>query len=190
MIAVAQSDAEKWGCPYCGFRSASCHMSAGGAASVSCGDCRQGYLILTDGMTKSPIGLGSESGTVYPELQQHPRINIPAHGSPDKRPDGGGEFFHSRGIGSEWNLCCFVCGHKESLLSNISAFTQCKASGERIVGMFQDRAYLDYREYEPDYVQVKIGACKQHEKNLEKLHDIVEDGVITDSKIAEARELW
>lgn len=190
MIAVSLESYKQWGCPHCGYRSALQHISVGGAASLHCSDpdCHRGFQIFAEGIAVSPIGIGRKEFTIYPELQRHPREGTPGHGSPDKQPEKGGEYFHSRGIGTD-RAPCFVCGLGD-LNSNIAAFVQCKDSGERIVGMFKDeRARLDYREFEPDRVQVKIGACAKHFSALEKLREITQDGCITVARIAEAREV-
>lgn len=186
-IAVSQEAYNQWGCPHCGYRSAFQSMSAGGVAVLQCADsdCRRGFLIFAEGVTVSSIGLGGDGETVYPKLQPHPRAGTPSHGSPDKRPEEGGEYFYSRGIGSD-RVNCFVCG--VDCYSNIAAFVQCKASGERVVAMFGKGAWMDYRESEPDRIQVKVGACKEHFSALEKLHKITEDGRITAERIKEARE--
>ena len=53
--------------------------------------------------------------------------------------------------------------------------------------MFQHGAMLDYREHEPDYVQVKVGACDQHLPALQLLHEACrEDRRITAERIASA----
>src|SRR5690242_8192451 len=97
-IAVAASEAKLYGCPYCGYRSFFSHISGGGAALCTCGECDKGFFILADGVEQSTIGIGSQGGeTIYPKLQSHPRHGIPSHGTPDKQPEGGGEFFRSRG---------------------------------------------------------------------------------------------
>jgi hypothetical protein len=185
IIAVSLQEFCEFGCPYCGFRSGYTHVSAGGAAAWSCGagDCGKTCCVLAEGITKSPMGIND----IYPELQDHPRRGTPKHGVPDKKPKGGGEFFHSRGVGFDHTPGCFVCGGEKKLYNNIAAFVQCKESGERVAAMFKQGAWLDFRAYEPDYVQVKVGACKKHLPNLQKLHDLTkEDVVITDARIKEA----
>lgn len=193
-IAVNVREVQEFGCPYCGFRSAFTQMSGRGAAVLRCGDneCGRTYVALADGVTVSPIGFGGGrclEEPEYPELRDHPRRGIPAHGSPDKRPDGGGECFGSRGIGYDRTSGCFVCGGADDLRHNIAAFVSCRAAGERVVAMFVHGARLDYREFEPDYVQVKVGACDAHQPNLERLHTLTRDanGVITEATVAQAR---
>lgn len=198
VIAVSVAELREFGCPHCGYRSGYTPLSGGGAAVWTCGseECGKTCCALAEGVTTSPIGFGD----LHPELQVHPRRGIPSHGRPDKRPDGEGEFFQSRGFGLEWNLLCFCCGardkehrledpdqHGNGLLHNIAAFVQCKEAGERVVVMFSRGARLDYRDSEPDRVQVKIGACGTHLSNLQRLHELTKDGVITSTSINEAR---
>lgn len=187
VIAVSVTELNLFGCPHCGYRSGSSLLSFGGAATWRCGsnECGKTSCILAEGLTKSPIGFGD----FYPTIQDHPRRGVPSHGNPDAKPEGGGEYFSSRGIGVD--VCpCFVCGEVRCsptsmnlVLNNIAAFVRCKEAGERVVRLFRGWARLDYREYEPDRVQVKVGACEKHFINLQKLDGLVKDGVITEEKI-------
>lgn len=195
IIAVLFSEVDLWGCPYCGYRSFHSSASGNGTAHCYCGDCGKGFMVLAEGMTKSTIGVigktkvsgATNPEAFYPELQSHPRKGMPKHGKPDKKPEGGGEFFHSRGLGMEYTPGCFVCGGGKKLYNNIAGFVQCKESGKRIVKMFKSGAYLDYRDYEPDRVQVKIGACDEHLSYLEELDTLTKDaeGVIKKEMIPE-----
>ncbi|NMB69846.1 hypothetical protein GYA27_01415 [candidate division WWE3 bacterium] len=191
-IAISRDDAEKYGCPYCGYQSGFNHVSGRGASVITCGECKQCFIVLSPGVNVSPFGIESGKGQkVYPKLSEHPRKGTPKHGAPDKRPEKGGEFFHSRGIGLD-NCICFVCGTRDRTgrghfcLNNIAAFVTCKAAGERVVAMFGRGARLDYREREPDRVQVKIGACDKHLSNLKKLEKLTENGVITEDMVRQA----
>lgn len=107
-----------------------------------------------------------------------------------KGSDVGGELFNSRGIGLERTPGCFICGGDTRLYNNIAAFVESKASGKRVVAMFETGAFLDYREHSPNWVQVKIGACKAHVANLERLSDLTRQAhdVITPEMIAEAKK--
>jgi len=184
-VAVSAEEVSQYGCPYCGYRSFTFPISCGGTSVATCGECNRSCAILAAGVTRSRIGFGD----FYPELVKHPRFGTPSHGKADKRPEQGGEYFYSRGIGSEANLKCLVCGTSSidggpvSLyLHNIAAYVTCKTAGERIVAMFpKGGARLDYREHEPDYVQVKVGACDHDLPNLEQLHTLTKEngGVIT-----------
>lgn len=188
-FTISIKDLAAFGCPHCGFRSGRTPVRAGDTSIWECGDkeCGQRSCVLADGVTTSSIKIGER----HPEVQAHPRHGIPSHGNSDIRPGTGGEFFRSRGIGAD-RCVCFVCGtdkrNKEgnNYLQNIAAFVRCKEAGERVVAMFSCGARLDYRDFEPDYVQVKIGACDEHLENLEKLNELVKDGVITSARVSEA----
>ena len=187
VIAVSETSLREFGCPYCGYRSGHTPISGSGSSAWVCGSkgCGERCCVLADGLAKSRMAFGGK----YPELQPHPRQGIPSHGEPDVRPGPTGEFFRSRGIGMD-RCDCFVCGRRDNTSSvfmrNIAAFVQCKEAGERVVAMFACGARLDYREFEPDYVQVKIGACEKHVENLEKLNELVKDGIITTARVREA----
>jgi hypothetical protein len=156
---------------------------SGTAQTWRCGECQTTCVVLGDGIEVSPIGFGSE----FPELQPHPREGTPSHGTPDERPEGGGEFCQPRPIGMDRTPGCFVCGGEDALHHNFSGFVRTKESGERVLELFESGARLDYRELEPDYVQVKIGACESHKPNLTHLHKAVRaDGIITKDRIDEA----
>lgn len=187
-IAVSFKEVEQFGCPHCGYRSGYSPISVSGTSVVIvCGECGKSFAALADGVTKSSIGFGD----FYPELQAHPRQGIPSHGKPDKRTEGGGEFFSSRGIGLD-SCTCFVCkthdrdGQGHTMLNNIAAFVQTKEAGERVVVMFPQGARLDYREHEPDRIQVKIGACNAHLPNLQKLDELAKDGILTQEMVTAA----
>lgn len=108
-------------------------------------------------------------------------------GRPDSQPVDGGEFFGARGIGADSTPGCFVCGGAEGLYTNVAGFVQGKAAGERVVAMFRTGARLDYREYEPDRVQVKVGACEQHVEQLRTLRQAtLAEGRITPTMIDSA----
>ena len=158
IIAVSVTALQEFGCPHCGYRSGYTSASSKEGSIWVCGSqkCGKTSCVLADGVTKSLIGFGG----FYPKLQSHPRRGTPSHGQPDKKPDGGGEFFRSRGIGKDVISGCLVCGGDKRMLYNIAAYVQTREAGERIVAMFPYGTYLDYREEEPDSVQVKVGACK------------------------------
>ncbi|OGZ29899.1 MAG: hypothetical protein A2562_02160 [Candidatus Nealsonbacteria bacterium RIFOXYD1_FULL_39_11] len=184
IIAVSVNELNKFGCPHCGYRSGAMPVSGGGSGVWQCGECGKTCCVLAEGVVKSTIGFNGE----YPELQSHPRRGTPAHGRPDNKPDSGGEFFRSRGIGLD-DCSCFVCGTKgHPMLHNIAAFVQCKEAGERVVTMIGQGAVLDYREYEPDRVQVKVGACDAHYANLEELDRLVSSGTISTNVVKMARD--
>lgn len=88
------------------------------------------------------------------------------------------EFFNPRGIGSN-HLPCFVCGHVpvHGVQADLAGFVDPSlvtptlishplldlVTGEGLL------AHLDYRPSEPSHVQLKFGACGEHEPNLQLL---------------------
>ena len=89
------------------------------------------------------------------------------------------ENYHPRGLGVNWHPC-YICnqGGRTSVQTDMAAFVDNKEAGERIIAMY-DRlglhAVLDYRPTEPNWVQVKVGACKKHTSNLKKLSELCSD---------------
>lgn len=92
--------------------------------------------------------------------------------------------FRPRGVGLDTCPGCFVCGAAKrskdanDYLNNVSGFVRTKEEGERIVQMFvvedgedpnASRARLDFRPSEPNWIQLKVGACDAHLPNLEAL---------------------
>lgn len=183
-VVVAGADVEAFGCPSCGYRSGYVTISCAGAGLWTCGECGASCLVLADGLTAVPDAWTKESG--WP-VQPHPRRGIPSHGRPDSQPVGGGEFFGARGIGTDSTPGCFVCGGAVGLYTNVAGFVEGKAAGERVVAMFRTGARLDYREYEPDHVQVKVGACTQHVEQIRALRQAtLAEGRITPAMIDSA----
>ncbi len=94
-------------------------------------------------------------------------------------------------LGLEWGLTCFVTGCYDSgdLKDNIVGFVDSKEAGERVVDMFNGRAFLDYRPKDPNWIQVKVGALPEHKNALKTLYDLVveNDNVITPDIIAKAK---
>jgi hypothetical protein len=76
-----------------------------------------------------------------------------------------------RGIGKDWTPGCFLCPLSEAgpLYHNIAAFVATREDGERIVRWFGHGARLDYRPAEPQWIQVKVGACDRHLPELREL---------------------
>ncbi len=79
------------------------------------------------------------------------------------------EYWHTRGIGSDWNLTCLATGEQQRLMPNISGFVHSREAGERVVMLFGGRARLDFRPSEPNWIQVKVGAVEQHKDVLGRL---------------------
>lgn len=93
---------------------------------------------------------------------------------PDIRPDGGGEYWQSRGVG----------------YPDVSGFVKSKQAGERINQMVDNIlgplhfTHLDYRETEPTWIQYKF---HQEEFDCEKLDKLSKEnnGIITENIIRE-----
>lgn len=185
MIAISWNDYLKFGCPNCGCDSAySGHMSGGGTSTGTCRECKTTFCILADGVKVSAIGFGtnetdSEGKTIFehPQLQQHPRKGIPWHPwvQPDIRPEEG-EYWKSRGIGYD-----------------LSGFVKSKAAGERLREMVkkvlekdEPKSWLDYREFEPEWIQFKF---QKEEFDLEKLDKLSKEnnGILTESILIECK---
>lgn len=193
-LAVSSEDYNHFGCPHCGFFNGP--VGPHDESTFSCGECKAPLHVLPNGKLKATIGHGiGEDKFFYPILIKHPKEGTPYHTAPDRRPDdGNGEFFNSRPVGYDM-VTCFCCKDKNKVnqsMNNIAGFVVCKEAGERVIALFDTYtggARLDYRPHQPNYVQVKIGACKKHFANLEKLAELVSDGVITRKKIKEAMNL-
>ncbi len=86
--------------------------------------------------------------------------------------------YYIRGIGLD-NIPsgCFCCGKNEkTYLHNISGFVEDRGAGESITNIFGEYgARLDYRDCEPNWIQVKIGACDEHLPNLRDLERVVRE---------------
>lgn len=81
------------------------------------------------------------------------------------------QFFRPRGLGRDGNFPCLVTGVHLDFAENLSGFVTSKTAGEKVLAMLGGRARLDYRDYEPNWVQVKIGVAKGHEAVLQRLCD-------------------
>ena len=84
-------------------------------------------------------------------------------------------------------------GGYHSVQPDMSAYVDDKKSGESVVAMFKaedSKAFLDFRPSEPDYVQVKVGACETHLPNLVELQRLASaHNTITPKIIREAKGL-
>ena len=103
------------------------------------------------------LGVGSKGARVAVEYYKSDKC-MPI--VPDVRPDGEGEYWHSRGAG----------------VPDISGFVKSKQAGERInmmvdrvLGTNEHKSRLDYREYEPEWIQYKF---HQDEFDMERLDEM------------------
>ena len=166
MLAISFSDYEKYGCPNCGCDFAvRGNFISGGCTTGTCEECKLTFELLADNLRESRVGFGTgrkdENGDdimEYPKRIEHPRKGIPKHAYqwPDPRPEGGGEYWNSRGIGYD-----------------LSGFVKSKKAGERLLEMVKEilgkdepKSWLDWREHEPKWIQFKF---QEEEFDLEKL---------------------
>jgi hypothetical protein len=97
--------------------------------------------------------------------------------------------FVSRGVGLDTTPGCFICGGGRAMRPNIAAFVASRQDGEAIVRLFGQGAWLDYRDFEPNWIQVKVGACQIHLGALERLHQITKRSRSIDAEaIAAAKQ--
>jgi hypothetical protein len=107
-----------------------------------------------------------------------------------------GEFdFKCRGIGRDHIDKCFCCHKKPDHYAphNISGFVKSKEDGERIVEeVFDGYARLDYRDFEPNWIQVKVGTCDDCHPALEELERLTRGNTIykRDVFIAKQVVMW
>lgn len=171
---------------------------------VTCSTCRGWLPIVAPELQKKPSA-GQPEVDLEAIRRRHPRAFderwalIPGSGNSDihqltaeveslkqqlaaAQAERAAEAFRSRGIGLDWTPGCFVCGGEDGLRSNISGFVKSKEAGERVVAMFDHGARLDWREFEPLWIQVKIGACTAHVSDLQRLSSATVDANRTISR--------
>lgn len=162
------ADYEKYGCPQCGSDYSHSTIRSGNEVPATCGECGAKFVILPDYQNTSTFKFGDEKYEAH--VINHPRVGTPKHKfkAPDIRPEGEGEFWRPRGIGYD-----------------LSGFVKSKEAGERVVDMFrkalgrEPKTWLDFREYEPTWIQVKV---QGEEADLHKLYSLTyETGIITQS---------
>lgn len=105
--------------------------------------------------------------------------------------------YRPRGMGMNW-LPCFICGHNRlgRAQADMAAFVDPElaqvfesmdAVSHPIMELFNEcrvHAKLDYRKSEPHHLQVKLGACGEHEPNLMLLFELTHQlGKITPTKL-------
>jgi len=116
------------------------------------------FLIENDRRRYRPfsgsIGFGSRGVTVAIEYFNS---DIVRYEPKDERPEGGGEYWKSRGASG----------------FDVSGFVASRAAGMRLLRMVryvldtdETKTYLDYREFEPNWIQFKFSA---EEFDVEKL---------------------
>lgn len=123
------------------------------------------YCVEGSSISFGKIGITCSLRTEF-EGKYNQRIHYVA---PDERPDEG-EYWESRGISDGLD---------------VSGFVKSKKAGERLLRMVrlvlekdETDSWLDYREYEPNWIQFKF---KPSEFDLEKLDKLVDEnnGIVT-----------
>lgn len=81
--------------------------------------------------------------------------------------------WHLRGIGREGGVC-IMTGEDVSLGYNLSGLVKTREDGELIVDLFKGLVKLDYRSFDPNWIQVKVIVDTQEDKYiLEELTAVV-----------------
>ena len=122
------------------------------------------FLIENDRRQYRPfsgsISFGSRGVTVAIEYFNS---DIVRYEPKDKRPEGGGEYWKSRGASN----------------FDVSGFVASRAAGMRLLRMVkyiletdEPKTWLDYREFEPNWIQFKFSA---EEFDVEKLDQMARD---------------
>ncbi len=97
-----------------------------------------------------------------------------------------------RGVGLDAGCHCFICGEnlmRKYCSTNFSSFVNTREEGALIVAAIKYGAWLDYRSFEPSWIQVKTTACKVHEDLLEEFQQLILDlGYFTLESLKQLRE--
>lgn len=186
MLAITNEEFNIYGCPNCGCDYAvSDRCYRGDQVSVNCKHCGLHFMIVadinTDITTSYSTGRYNEDGSSImesPVLIKHPRITVGTKWKwepKDERPEDGGEYWVSRGVGYD-----------------LAGFVKTKKAGERILDMVREvldkpvpASWLDYRPSEPTWIQFKF---QESEFDLDKLHSMTKDkGIVTKEILMECR---
>jgi hypothetical protein len=80
-------------------------------------------------------------------------------------------YWQPRGIGSNGGWPSLVTGDFVPFGPDLSGFVVSKEDGKAVVEMFGGNAKLDFRDFEPDWIQVKVIVEEEHREVLQRLHD-------------------
>ena len=134
-------------------------------------------VYIKDGFEKyvvrqASLSFGKSFSTSFEFSKTYGKCNFVA---PDKRPEGGGEYWQTRGESS----------------FDVSGFVVSKLAGERLLRMVKyiletdnPKTWLDYREFEPTWIQFKFSA---EEFDVSKLSQMSKDngGILTEQIVRE-----
>lgn len=130
---------------------------------------RDDYIFFT-----TSLGIG-KYWTLSLEFYGNDKDRIDYYEGEDKQPEGGGEFWKSRGP-SSWDCSGFIVS---------------KEAGERLLEMVhkvlnkqETETWLDWRKYEPNWIQFKFSA---KEFDVKKLDEMAKDGIITEEILKECK---
>ncbi len=84
-----------------------------------------------------------------------------------------------RGLGTDSSPGCFICEAPGGIMSNFAAFVGSRMEGEEAVQLIERGVRLDYRDREPNWIQIKVGACKLHVARLEILCLLLRSNVLS-----------
>lgn len=96
------------------------------------------------------------------------------------------EFWKARGVGRNGGWKSLVTGEEVFSGPDVSGFVRSKEAGERLLGLLDGRAHLDFRPREPHWIQLKLIVEEEHVDVLHRLCEAVWacEGVIQPRLIA------
>lgn len=140
------------------------------AVTVKDGIAQDDYILSTASLT-----IGSQPVIASLQFFGEDRNRIDYYTGEDKRSEGGGEFWKSRGPSS----------------FDVSGFVVSKEAGERLLEMTKRvlgkedcKTWLDWRKYEPNWIQFKFSA---KEFDVERIDFLTKGGIITEDILKECR---
>ena len=159
-IAIYNKDFLKYGCPECNCGT---HIGSGfsgqGMYPGNCRHCGRSFIQLADSVDEIRMTTGYFN--IKASIIDHPKKDgkIWKWEPKDETPKEDGEYFKSRGNGYD-----------------LAGFVRTKAAGERLVELIKNvlddndpKSWLDYRELEPEWIQVKIQPLEFDVIKLDKL---------------------
>lgn len=175
MLGINYDEFEKYGCINCGCDSATRGtFVVSGQTTATCQQCGMTFFLIPKGSkvtcrVNNSIGNNPERMEA-PIIIPHPRKgnNKWCYEKPDIKPEVG-EYWSSRGLGYD-----------------LSGFVKSKQAGERILEMVKKvlnkekpDSWLDYREYEPNWIQFKFQESEFSLKALD-IASVKNEGIITE----------
>lgn len=175
MLGINYDEFKKYGCINCGCDSVTGgSFRIAGQTTATCQQCGTTFFLIPNGYEvtcKVNNSIGENPDRMeFPIIIPHPRkcLNKWHYERPDIRPKIG-EYWKSRGIGYD-----------------LAGFVKSRQAGERILEMVKKvlnkekpDSWLDYREYEPNWIQFKF---QESEFSLKALDIITmkNEGIITE----------